>query len=254
MPDAHDIDGVVAELDRIIATATAEGSRIGLFAALYRQVTLRVRQGIARGLFEDGPRMAMLDTVFANRYLEALAAWQTGGSLSKSWWCAFEASRRTDLILLQHLLLGINAHINLDLGVAAATICPGATLAPLHTDFDRINQILASLTDEVKHVVARFSPMLHLLEEIPADVEDAMINFSMTIARDDAWQHAALLAAQAPPQQGPTIALIDAKTAFLGRLIADPAKILTTVLDAVHLGESRDIPAVITALNAIVTA
>ncbi|HET7504448.1 MAG TPA: DUF5995 family protein [Kofleriaceae bacterium] len=253
MPDAHDIDGVVSELDRIIAAAIAEGSRIGLFAALYRQVTLRVRQGIASGFFEDGPRMAMLDTVFANRYLSALATWQAGGAPSKSWKCAFAASRRADLILLQHLLLGINAHINLDLGVAAATICPGTTLAPLHTDFDRINQILASLTDEVKRVVGEFSPMLHLLEKIPGDVEDAMVNFSMTIARDDAWHHAELLAAQEPPQQGPTIALIDAKTAFLARLIVEPGRILSTVLEAVHLGESRNIPEVIAALNAIVT-
>jgi hypothetical protein len=252
MPDAHDIDGVVAELDRIIATAIAERSRIGLFAALYRQVTLRVRQGIASGFFEDGPRMAMLDTVFANRYLGALTTWQAGGAPSKSWRCAFEASRRADLILLQHLLLGINAHINLDLGVAAATICPGTTLAALHTDFDRINQILGTLTDEVKRVIGEFSPMLHLLEKAPGDVEDAVVNFSMTIARDDAWQHAKVLAAQQPPQQGPTIAVIDAKTAFLARLIAEPGKILTVVLDAVHLGESRDLPRIIAALNAIV--
>jgi hypothetical protein len=106
---------------------------------------------------------------------------------------------------------------------------------------------------EVKRVIAEFSPMLHLLDEVGGDAEDAVVNFSMTIARDDAWQHAEVLAAQPPAQQGPTIVVIDAKTAFLARLVAEPGRLLTMVLDAVQLGESNDIPAVIAALNAIVT-
>lgn len=249
--DARDIDGVIAELDVIIAAAIAEGSRLGLFAALYRQVTVRVKQGIASGFFEDGPRMARLDTIFANRYLDALATWQAHGAPSRSWWCAFDAAQRTDLILLQHLLLGINAHINLDLGIAAATTCPGDALAALRTDFDRINQILGALTDDVKRVIGEFSPLLHLLDELGGPLDDSLINFSMTIARDDAWRHAAVLAAQAPAQQAPTIDVLDRKTSFLGKMIAEPGRLLTLVLDAVHLRESRDIAAVIRALDAL---
>jgi hypothetical protein len=33
----------------------------------------------------DGPRMGSPDTVFANRYLDALATWQAGGAPSKCW-------------------------------------------------------------------------------------------------------------------------------------------------------------------------
>jgi hypothetical protein len=254
MPDAHNIDEVIAELDRIIAAAIADRSRIGLFAALYRKVTQRLRQRIADGFFDDGPRMAQLDAVFANRYLDALATWQAGGAPSKSWKFALDATRRADLIILQHLLLGINAHINLDLGIAAAEVCPGAALPELHADFDRINQVLSTLTDDVKRVVAQFSPMLHLLDAVGGDADDAIVNFSLTRARDDAWQHAQILAAQQAAPQGAaiaTIAMIDAKTVFLARLVAEPGRILTAVLDAVHLGESNDVAAIIEALNAI---
>src|SRR4051812_18744301 len=160
MSGARSIDEVIAALDRIIATAATDRSRIGFFASLYRQVTLRVRQGIAGGLFEDGPRMERLDTLFANRYLDALAAWQADDLTSKSWRLAFDASRRTDLLILQHLLLGINAHINLDLGIAAATVCPGDALPALRPDFERIMQILSALTDQVKGVLDQFSPMI----------------------------------------------------------------------------------------------
>jgi len=251
MPDARNIDEVITELDRIIAAATAERSRLGWFAALYRQVTLRVQQAIAGGRFDDGPRMEQLDTIFANRYLDALATWQAGGAPTRCWRYAFDASQRADLIILQHLLLGINAHINLDLGIAAAVVCPGDALPGLHADFDRINAILAALTDDVKRVVAEFSPMLHLVDEVCSSVEDAVVNFSLTAARDDAWQHAEVLAALPAAQQDQVITVIDAKTTFLARLVAEPGRLLTTVLDAVHLGESTDIPAITAALDAI---
>jgi hypothetical protein len=251
MSGANNIDEVIAELDRIMATAIAEHSRIGFFVALYRQVTLRVRKGIADGWFDDGPRMNRLDTVFANRYLDALAAWDSGGTPSKCWRVALNATRRSDLIILQHLLLGINAHINLDLGVAAAQVSPGAELPSLHADFQRINQILAALTEEVKGVVAQFSPLLHLVDGFGGSLDDAIVNFSVSAARDDAWLHAQVLAALPPPLQGPTIFVIDTKTALLARLVADPGRILTAVLDTVNLEESEDIPAIIEALNAI---
>jgi hypothetical protein len=252
MSDARSIDEVIAALDGIIATAITERSRIGFFASLYRQVTLRVRQGIAAGLFDDGPRMEQLDVIFANRYLDALAAWQASAPPSKSWQLAFDAAHRTDLLIVQHLLLGINAHINLDLGIAAATVCPGDALPALHPDFDRINQILSALTDQVKRVLEEFSPMIKLLDEFAAAAEDDLVNFSMTTARDDAWEHAEVLARQPADQQRAMISIIDAKTTLLARLVAEPGRALTAVLDTVHLAESRDIPAIITELNAIV--
>src|SRR4029079_14722864 len=134
---------------------------------------------------------------------------------------------RSDLIILQHLLLGINAHINLDLGVAAAQIAPGAALAGLHGDFMRINQILAALTDDVKRVLEQFSPLLHLVDGFGGTVDDAIVNFSLSAARDDAWLHARVLAELPAAFQVPTIFVIDTKTALLARLVADPGRIIT---------------------------
>jgi len=252
MSGASNIDEVVTALDHVVAAAIADRSRIGFFAALYRQVTLRIRQGIADGFFDDGPRMDRLDTVFANRYLDALAAWQTGRRPSKCWRVAFDATHRTDLLILQHLLLGINAHINLDLGVAAAQVAPGAALPGLRADFDRINQILAVLHDEVKLVLEQFSPLLHLVDGIGDEFDDAVVNFSISAARDDAWLHAQILAAESPAFQSATIAVIDAKTRFLARLIAEPGRLVTALLDTVSLQESDDIPAIIGALDSVV--
>ena len=129
MTPAATIDEVIAQLDEVIDRARREGSRVGYFPALYRKVTVAVKEGIAAGRFEDGQRMERLDVVFANRYLEAMAAWRAGEPPTRSWQLSFEAAGRWWPIVLQHLLLGMNAHINLDLGVAAARTAPGAELA-----------------------------------------------------------------------------------------------------------------------------
>ena len=48
-----------------------------------------------------------------------------GRPVPRCWQVAFERGRTGDHVILQHLLLGINAHVNLDLAVAAAEIAPG---------------------------------------------------------------------------------------------------------------------------------
>ena len=68
---ATNIDDVLRILDGIIAGCKAKSDPLGYFPALYRQVTLTVKQGIASGYFDDGPRMDRFDALFASRYFAA---------------------------------------------------------------------------------------------------------------------------------------------------------------------------------------
>ncbi len=86
------IDEVLQQLDRIVEFSLAEESRLGYFAALYRKVTRKVKEGIESGLFEDGARMEGLDVVFAGRYLAALELFRRGEAPSAAWQVAFEAA------------------------------------------------------------------------------------------------------------------------------------------------------------------
>ena len=58
---AKNIDEVIAQLTDIIDISRQEPGRLGYFAALYRKVTINVKQGILNGRFEDGARMERLD-------------------------------------------------------------------------------------------------------------------------------------------------------------------------------------------------
>lgn len=86
------IDDVIARLSDITASARRASNRAGYFAALYRTVTIAVKQGIADGRFEDGPRMERLDVLFASRHLEAFDAFQRGAPVTRSWRVALEAT------------------------------------------------------------------------------------------------------------------------------------------------------------------
>ena len=250
---AQSIDDVLRILDGIITACKAQSDPLGYFPALYRQVTLKVKQGIAEGFFANGPRMERFDALFANRYFAAYEAFRAGGQPSQSWQGAFEATRSGRLIILQDLLVGINAHINLDLGVVAGETFPGAQLQGFHGDFDRINDILSGLLPAVEATVGEFSPLLDVLEKIGGRDAVEVLDFSLDAARDGAWLHAVILSLQPPASWPLTVQALDAKVKLLGKLVAQPRGLVASAVGLIRDTESRDVPAIIDALNSIVS-
>ncbi len=243
------IDDIIDQLNGIIADARAGEERIGFFATLYRNVTIRVKQGIAAGTFEDGPRMERLDVIFAGRYLEAMRAFRAGEKPNGCWLLAFDAAGSWPPIILQHLLLGINAHINLDLGVAAAQTAPGDALGGLKNDFNTINDILASMVDQVRHDVEEVSPWIRVVDTLFPD-EDVLIHFGIDRARANAWRVAARLASLGEEHWIAEIDILDSWVTILGNLILHPAGVISNVaLGVVRGRESNDVEQIMEVLS-----
>lgn len=244
-----DIDIVLERLDGVIEETIAANSRAGYFAAMYRKVTKAVRRGVVDGRFADGDRMARLDRVFAERYLDAYDQWSSGGAPTASWQAAFAATKRWRPIIVQQLLVGMNAHINLDLGIAAATVAPGADLAGLRDDFDTINDVLAELIDGFMDDVSDVSPWTGQLVRIGGRTDEALVKFSIEAARRQAWDLAVQLAGVPPDTWGATIDNRDQGTANLTRAILSPGPILPAGLFLIRLRESNDVVRVIRSLD-----
>lgn len=244
---ASNTSEVIEIINTIISDAKENNSRHGYFAALYKQVTIQIKQGIDDGRFADSERMDRLDTAFANRYFEAYKQFKQGQA-SKSWCVTFRYSKSQELIILQHLLLGINAHINLDLGIAVAEL----NLEDLDTfkdDYDQINNILDSLLDNVQKIVGRFSPLLIFLDKIGGTVDETLVNFGIEKARRDAWDFAEQLTQQNQNKRTRTIQNMDRKTALLGRLIAEPGGPLGKAIDVIRFQEGQEVAEIIDALD-----
>lgn len=242
------IPGVLRALDDIVDAAVSSGSRLGYFPALYRNVTDQVAQGIARGDFQDGPRMEALDVVFANRYLDAYDAWTRGQPCSRCWQVAFDAAAGTPPLAIQHLLLGMNAHISFDLGIAAQQVAPGS-LPALEADFLKINRILSSLVDGVQDRLDWINRGLLLVDRLFGSRDEALATRTLGGARDRAWTLAlALDAAEGLPRER-LLASWDgvvamASRALEGRLLARPLVLVGGWL------ESSDVAANIRMLQA----
>jgi hypothetical protein len=247
---ATSIDEVLTALDAIVDRAYEERDRSGYFAALYRTVTAAVKTGIAVGSFQDGPRMERLDVVFANRYLDALHRYRSSQPLSRCWRAAFDALTHRRVVIIQHLLLGMNAHINLDLGAAAAEVCPGESIAGLEHDFNLINTVLASLETGVEQEVCSLSPWIDRLDHIDPRAGKVVANFSIQRARECSWRTAQRLAVLSGAERDAAIAEIDADVALLARLVERPVGVAINVnLVLVRLREVWDVRRVIETLS-----
>jgi hypothetical protein len=252
---AKNIDEVISQLNDLIDWAIENKSAFGIFPALYVVVTEKVKEGIALGtVFEDGARMEQLDVIFANRYLAAYHQHRQGLKPTLSWQQCFEACDQfSSHLILQELLVGMNAHINLDLGVAAAATSPGNAIKGLHKDFNSINVILNALVDDIKNDLETLSPRFRYILRYVVG-EDAILEFSIKIARNKAWKFAKQLAMANTAEYKTDFEIKDFKTEKLGKLVRSPGWIANLIIWWVKRAENKDIPHIIQALRANATA
>ena len=238
---ARTINEVISRLDSIIADSIRAKSRLGYFACLYRKMTIAIRDAIAGNAFEDGVRMEKLDVYFANRYLEAYDQYTSGGKPTMSWQTAFYAASGDGLTVVQHLLLGINAHINLDLGIAAAKISTPETISQLYNDFNKVNDVIGTLFGAVQASLAKICFPMYFLKKINPEKTGAVLNFSISKARQTAWANALLLSEIGEHGEGQVIETTDKVVYKVAAGIQSPGWLMRGLLRWILWTESRDI-------------
>jgi hypothetical protein len=193
--------------------------------------------------------MELMDVTFANMYLTAYQGYAVNQGCSASWETAFKA-KNEKITIMQHLLLGMNAHINMDLGVAAATFAPVANLPALKNDFMKVNQILNNLTNEMQERISRVSRLMFILDWIGKNTDERIANFSMIKAREQAWNLASQLAECNEDKRKAVIDITDHAIATLGGLfISPPGKLLKMALKLIAFFEEKDVKTIINKLK-----
>jgi hypothetical protein len=233
------IQEVLAAMDQIVNECQSNQSRIGYFAILYRKVTQRIRDGILAGEFEDNARMERLDVLFAKRFIEAYQLWKAGQIPTESWRLAFEASKNSKHLVLQHLFLGINAHINLDLGIAASETMSGNDLGAIQNDFNKINSILSELVDGVKANISQVSPIFGWLIPLAKGKDEMLLNFSIQLARDGAWKYASEY--HSDPDKEFQVEDRDRNISLLAKKLIQPGKFLGLLVKIVGFAEWKSV-------------
>ena len=190
------LSSVIDDLAQVLRWSRHAPSRAGYFAALYWHVATSLRDHIQQpGYFEHPELIQHLNEVFFARYLDAFSHWRRGEPVTRSWAAAFKAIDEDGPIVLQHLLLGANAHINLDLAIAVAEAVPAASFDRLRPDYDKMNDLLCDLIEPVLQDCCRIFPALRIATRIGGKAEATLMGTVMRFARQKAWEEAQRLAA-----------------------------------------------------------
>jgi hypothetical protein len=245
------IDDVLEQLDQIVEQSISSDNYLCAFAYVYRKTTAEIKLAIEEGRFEDPKRMERMDVAFANYYLKAYFDFQAGEPVSSSWKFAFELKDK-QLSLIQHILFGMNAHINLDLCVAAVNITDRETILDLKHDFMVVNKILASLTNRMQKGIGRSSVFMKILDVFGFRSDEKIINFSIKRARDFAWLNAIELALLNEGSRKARISEIDVRVVEISKMVLNPpGKLLDLILKFISLFEAKNKQKIVNALERI---
>ncbi len=196
--------------------------------------------------------MAKLDITFATRYINAYEAYNKNETCSASWKYAFDGCINKSLTVIQQMILGINTHINLDLAIASAITAPGNSIHKLETDFNHINNVIASLFDDVQQCFEDVWFPMKLLKRVAKTQQTDVLNFSIGAARKASWTNAVMLAGMNENQQHAYIQQIDNTVYHIAKKIIHPGFLASTLMRIVRMTEYDDVARTINLIDTTV--
>lgn len=210
-----------------IDSVCVPGDGLKWFNRLYLQVTQAVEARVSGGGFGNAAWLAQLDVQFAMLYFDALKNSLSGATAPECWQTLFEKRNRTALARIQFALAGMNAHIDHDLAFAVVNTCKATGTAPeagssIYRDYTTVNSTLDTLIETAKqelHVRLlgdALPPVSHL--------EDTFAAWSLSAAREAAWQNARHLWAlrSFPPLLAGFEDMLDGMTAVISKTLLIP--------------------------------
>jgi hypothetical protein len=211
------IDAVVREMQRRAEPLVDTCSHQALFALTYLRVTEAYAWSARQpGYYDDPGWTNHAVAVFAKYYLNAYDAWMADNNstaVPRAWKIAFDNARDGKVSAAGNFFLGLNAHINHDLGLAmAAAGLTGPDGRSEKPNFDEINELLNSVS-------------LPLIAELSARLVETMNDSSLPLSldatatgellwgwREQAWRNAEQLANSTPLTRDVVTAEIDANS------------------------------------------
>ncbi|MFJ8544897.1 DUF5995 family protein [Streptomyces sp. NPDC093586] len=215
------VDTVLTRMRALDSTLPARDG-VAVFNGVYLAVTEAVDRHIDRGLFPDARAAIALDVRFAERYLAAVDALESGRRPPACWRPLFQFRRHPGVRPLQFALAGINAHIGHDLALAVVDTCRtlGCEPVDLEDEFDRVGDLLVSLEERVREELMPGPDLLQVADPLT----HLLGSWSLERARDATWAAARALWAlrRMPDVAGEFTERLDAAVGFAGRMLLTP--------------------------------
>jgi Family of unknown function (DUF5995) len=206
-----------ATVEELRTVALEAGDASGYFPAMYARVTQHIDDAAAAGDFANAAGMIAFAEAFAGWYLRPRSG---AAPVPGCWQAAWDVADDRGLLIVQHLLLGINAHVNHDLPQVVVELADGrGDLSGMRPDFDAVNLVLADTMPEVIRDLGRASRWVNLAVGLGGG---RLFNFSLTAARDQAWRFATAQYPLDPPDRRRRATDLDELVRVLAYLVTRP--------------------------------
>ena len=192
-------EGVADAHERLTAlerTLRERGDGRAAFLTVYARVTSAVERGVEEARFADPDWVARYLVAFADHYRQAFEAFERGdlARVPDPWQLAFDRACSPETLVVQDVLLGINAHVNYDLALALHDVGIDPDRPRKRADHRAINETLAALVDEEQELLAaRYAPGLTDVDASLGRLDEALSMFTLRQGRRHAWRGAVAL-------------------------------------------------------------
>lgn len=196
------VESVAQVIDRLEATVSefdGERSRLSIYPTVYLGVTRRLQQALADGVFEEPAWVEQLDLHFASQYFRILDAFKQNRrtEIPLCWQTALDATTAGETLVIQDLVLSVNARLYHDLGIALwrAWLLEGDVERRIR-DFKRIHDVFkASIGPAQDTLAAKYTGLLRLADIAGLSLDELVVDILYVQARDAALENARALAA-----------------------------------------------------------
>lgn len=193
---------VVDRMQQLVTGWEPQRDRRAIFLSCYALMTGNMLDAVESGQFHDGVWVSRLLHRFADYYFDALDLYDhRPDSTPIVWSQAFEAARNPQMHVLQHLILGVNAHINYDLVFALYDtlheewphLSPAEVLRR-YEDHGTVNTIIYRTIDAVQDgIIERYSPFMDVIDKTFLRADELMLGWLIRRWREQVWMHTAEL-------------------------------------------------------------
>ena len=220
---------VVARMQALIQQWEAVEDQRTVFLRCYQLMTRSILTAIEHHEFNDSAWVDSLLRRFANYYFVALEAYdQEPGAAPAVWEFAHNATRAPNVLALQKLLAGVNAHINYDLVLSLVDLLDpewdslsASERASRHEDHCHVNDVIGRTIDTVQdQIIEPAMPAMAILDEVLGPVDEMLVSRLITHWRETVWDNATrLLETRDPSKRARLIGEIEQTALGIANLI-----------------------------------
>jgi hypothetical protein len=178
----QDVIKQMEDLDSELRGTTLENVRA--FNTTYLIITKAVASKLGSGYFKDDALMEKFDIAFAIYYFEALKQYIETNKTTPAWQILFEQSQKNNRTQIIYMALGVNAHVNNDLGLTLRDIIISEDYLP---EYNKINPLIYSSIDTVVNSLNENSRPIDFIEKKLKIIYFPVLRKIISEWREDAW-------------------------------------------------------------------